>query len=161
MEQEIKVGIAEWQVAKSPVRLVTLGLGSCVGVTLYDAMAKVGGLAHIMLPDSKQFQHVDNVGKYADTALPRIVKDLQKLGASLTRLRAKLAGGAQMFRSSNQGSLLRIGERNVEMCRLVLSQLGIPVVAEDVGGNHGRTIILYTDSGNLLVRSLGFPPRVI
>lgn len=157
----MKVGIAEWQVAKSPARLITLGLGSCVGVTLYDAMTKIGGLAHVMLPDSRQFQHVDNMGKYADTALPRMARDLERLGGHLPRLRAKLAGGAQMFRSSNQGSLLRIGERNVEMCRLVLRQLGIPIVAEDVGGSHGRTIILYTESGNLLVRCLGVSPKVI
>ncbi|MHB1125918.1 MAG: chemotaxis protein CheD [Bacillota bacterium] len=161
-EEEVKVGIAEWKVTDSPRRLVTLGLGSCVGVTVYDAVKKMGGLAHVMLPDSNQFNNITNPNKYADTALPAMVQEMVRHGANKHRMKAKIAGGAQMFSSaSRSSSLLNIGQRNVEMCRKVLNELGIPLIAEDTGGNKGRTTIFHTETGSVYIRTFGEPIRTL
>jgi chemotaxis protein CheD len=152
----IKVGMAELQVGIGEGILRTTGLGSCVGVTLYDYAAKIGGMAHVMLPDSGIARGgAINRAKFADTAIPEMLERMVRLGASIGRIRAKLAGGAQMFAfSGNQSELMRVGPRNVEKCREVLAKLGIPVVGEDTGGNYGRTIELLIDSGVLIVRSV-------
>ncbi|MHB1420260.1 MAG: chemotaxis protein CheD [Bacillota bacterium] len=160
--EEIKVGIAEWKIADGSCRLVTLGLGSCVGVAVYDALKKIGGLAHVMLPDSKQFNSITNPAKYADMALPAMVEEMVRRGASKNRMKARIAGGAQMFISANRSSsLLNIGQRNTEMCRKILIQLGIPLVAEDTGGNKGRTTIFHTDTGCIYIRTVGEPLRTL
>ncbi|WP_192868180.1 chemotaxis protein CheD [Calderihabitans maritimus] len=159
---ELKVGIAELKVARSPTLLVTIGLGSCIGVALWDRLAKVGGLAHIMLPDSKQFSQVVNKAKFADLAIPLLVKKLEDLGASKHRLEAKLAGGAQMFSFKDRRiSVFNIGERNIQVARKVLQELGIKLVAEDVGGNYGRTMILNTANGEVYIRIVGRPQKTI
>ncbi|MGI9859976.1 chemotaxis protein CheD [Moorella naiadis] len=160
--QEVKVGIAEWQVLGAPGRLVTLGLGSCVGIALYDSRNRLGGLAHIMLPDSSQFQDRSNRAKFADLAIPDLVASLGRQGARPGRLVAKIAGGAQMFTSGDRHlSLLNIGQRNAAMVRKTLADLAIPLVAEDTGGNYGRTMIFDLDKGDVLIRTIGRPIKVI
>ncbi|MBC7347873.1 MAG: chemotaxis protein CheD [Clostridia bacterium] len=160
-EQEIKVGIAQWRVARAPYWLVTLGLGSCVGVALYDPLGRLGGLAHIMLPDSRQFPGQQNPGKFADSALPVLVAEMERYGAGRTRLVAKLAGGAQMFNFSQGTSLLNIGQRNIAAVRQTLEELGIRVAGEDTGGHVGRTMMLNTGNGEVYVRSIGRPVKII
>jgi chemotaxis protein CheD len=152
----IKVGMADLQVAIGEGVLRTAGLGSCVGVTLYDQTARIGGMAHIMLPDSSIARGSQlNKAKFADTAIPEMLERMVRLGASAERIQAKLAGGAQMFAfAANQSELMRIGPRNVEKCRAVLAELHIPVIGEDTGGNYGRTIELRIDTGVLIVRSV-------
>jgi chemotaxis protein CheD len=147
----IIIGIAEMRVAKSPETLVTLGLGSCVGLVLYDAAAKIGGMVHIMLPTSKG--DAQNKAKYADTGIDYLLEHVLKMGANRNRLFAKLAGGANMFGTSTQTDILRIGERNVCMCHQLLQAYHIPVKAEETGGNTGRTIEFSCDTGHLKINT--------
>jgi chemotaxis protein CheD len=158
---EIQVGIAELKVAGKPDRLITLGLGSCVGVTLYDPITRVGGLLHIMLPDSTQFSNVTKPAKFADLGIPLLVSEIRRNGGRINNLHAKMAGGAQMFSGLNEKFVLNIGERNAIMARQILKSLGIKVVADELGGNRGRTMILDTMSGQVFIRTTGFQVKVI
>ncbi|MGB9792628.1 MAG: chemotaxis protein CheD [Thermacetogeniaceae bacterium] len=154
--EEIKIGIGEWKVAHNPARLITIGLGSCVGVALYDPLNSIGGLAHVMLPDSSEFKDITNRGKFADLAIPDLLEAMLKMGARRATTVAKLAGGARMFISADSNlPVLNIGERNVAMCRKVLGELGIRIVAEDTGGNYGRTMILDTTNGKVYIKAIG------
>lgn len=150
----IRVGMADFQVAKAPAQLITTGLGSCVGIALYDPVAKVAGLAHIMLPDSQRGLPSSNKGKFADTAIPALVGEMEGAGAQRQRLQAKIAGGAQMFSFTDHGDNNSIGERNVEAVQTILSQLKIPILAQDTGGRRGRTIAFDPNCGRLVVRTV-------
>lgn len=158
---EIQVGIADYKVAHSPHRLITLGLGSCVGVALYDSVAKVGGLLHIMLPDSTQFNNVTKPAKFADTGIPLMIDHIKRQGGNPNRLTAKLAGGAQMFSGLDEKFVLNIGQRNAQMVREILKKIGIRILAEDLGGNRGRTMIFDTSNGQVTIRTIGSPLKVI
>ena len=114
MGNMIKVGMADLKVCKAPDALTTLGLGSCVGVALYDPVTKISGLLHCMLPDSTQIRNNSNVAKFADTGIDELIRQMVALGASKSRLVAKMAGGAQMFAMKTNNDTLRVGERNVE-----------------------------------------------
>ncbi|GAB1400016.1 chemotaxis protein CheD [Aminivibrio sp.] len=153
----LRVGIAEAGVVRTPGTITTLGLGSCVGVTLYDEKKGMGGMVHVMLPSTELARGGDfNRSKFADSAIPDLMKKMVSLGADQRRLKAKLAGGAQMFSLGGTGdSLLKIGLRNVEACRKALSELNIPILAEDTGGSWGRTVELFTETGLLEVRAIG------
>jgi Chemotaxis protein; stimulates methylation of MCP proteins len=142
----VRVGIAESGVVLNPDSISTLGLGSCVGVTLYDEKRRIGGMVHVMLPSTELARGADfNRAKFADSAVPDLLKQMIRYGADERRIKAKLAGGAQMFSlGGNADSLLKIGARNVEACRNVLSALRIP---HPVRG-HGR--LLGTDGGAVL-----------
>jgi chemotaxis protein CheD len=153
--KEIKVGIADLNVAASPDRLITIGLGSCIGITLYDKILGIGGLVHIMLPDSTQFKTVNNPIKFADLAIPMLLQRMEKLGAAKRNLRAKIAGGASMFNFSDKSMIMDIGNRNSDAVKVMLEKLSIPVVGEDVGGNKGRTMIFHTNSGIVQIRTVG------
>lgn len=144
-------------VAKHPVVLTSLGLGSCIGLVIYDDIAKVAGMSHIMLPNNHEDKDVKKLGKYADTAVPKLIEDLIALGALKSRLKAKMAGGAQMFSipGKNSASFLAIGERNIETTKKMLEQYGIPLVASDVGGNKGRSVEFYTDNWIMIVKVIG------
>jgi chemotaxis protein CheD len=152
---EIKVGIADLNVAYSPDKLITVGLGSCVGIAIYDKSLALGGLAHIMLPDSSQFNKVTNEIKFADLAIPILVRDMIKKGAKLRNMRAKIAGGASMFNFADKSIIMDIGNRNGIAVRNALKVLSIPIIAEDIGGNKGRTLIFDTNSGVLSIRTVG------
>lgn len=154
MSELIKVGMADFKVGSNPSSLISYGLGSCVGIALYDPISKVGGLAHIMLPDSKQARSSENPAKFADTALPLMLDEMIKLGAVKVRVTAKIAGGAQMFSFANATDIMRVGERNAEAVKNVLKKMEIRVVAEDTGGNYGRTVELKTDSGIYRVKTI-------
>ncbi|RWZ60470.1 chemotaxis protein CheD [Halobacillus fulvus] len=152
----IKVGIADVKMAKSPEKLRTSGLGSCVGVVLYDETLKVAGMAHVMLPESAMAKSGDiNRAKYADTAIEDLFQSMMGLGALKFRLRAKMAGGAQMFQFTSGRDLMRVGPRNIEAVKQKLFELGIPVTAEDTGGSSGRTIVFDTDTSQLQVKKVG------
>ena len=157
----IVVGMADLNAVKSPGALTTLGLGSCVGIALYDPVNKVAGLAHIMLPDSTQIQNNSNAAKFADTATIRLIAQMQTLGARKGLLTAKLAGGAQMFDFSPANDTLRIGDRNVEASLKFLGLQGIPVIAKDTGLNYGRTVELYAQDGKFLIKTVGHGSRYI
>jgi len=156
----IVVGMADLKVAKNPDTLTTLGLGSCVGITLYDRIQKIGGLAHVMLPTYKGFEG-QNIAKFADSAIIELVNQLTRIGASRKQLVAKIAGGAHMFGKTQNNDILKIGERNAAASLAILKQLAIPVQANDTGGTRGRTIELYTDSGSLKIKSVGAGEKFI
>ena len=159
--EQLKVGMADYKVCTTPNTLITLGLGSCVGITLYDKVYKVAGLAHIMLPSSLEIKNNSNKAKFADTAIDEMIKDMILLGAKKRNLVAKLAGGAQMFSFSTKNDILRVGERNSEACKLKLKEVGIRIIAEDIGGNFGRTIELNSEDGSLMIKAIGHDKRVI
>lgn len=162
MQNIIKVGMADLKVVKEPDILTTLGLGSCVGIALYDRVTKIGGLAHIMLPSSIQIKNNQNKAKFADTAIEMLVDEMIKQGASQGRLSAKISGGSQMFSFGSNGSdLMKIGYRNTIATKEMLNKLNIPILAEDTGGNHGRTIEFYTVNGDLLVKTIGYGVKTI
>ncbi|RKD34460.1 chemotaxis protein CheD [Thermohalobacter berrensis] len=157
----IKVGMADLAVVKSPGKLITLGLGSCVGIALYDKRTKIAGLAHIMLPNSKEIKNNSNKAKFADTAIEILLEKMESLGSNKWNIVAKLSGGAQMFSFNTKNDILKIGERNVLASKKKLNQLGIKIISEDTGGNYGRTIELDSSNGDLLVKTIGHGTKVI
>lgn len=150
----IKVGMADYKVGRDPAVLISYGLGSCIGVSLYDPIKKVGGLLHIMLPDSTQARSSDNPAKFADTGIPLMINEVVALGATKARLVAKIAGGAQMFSFSNATDIMRVGTRNAEVCKQILRKNGVRVIAEDTGGCYGRTVSIDLASGVYKVKTI-------
>jgi chemotaxis protein CheD len=156
MENLVKVGMADLQASNHPGILTTLGLGSCVGISLYDPISKIIGMAHIMLPSSTQAKNNLNEAKFADTAIVLLLNNMIKMGARREKIVAKLAGGAQMFSFNQSSDIMRIGARNVAASKEKLEELRIPVISEDTGGNHGRTIELYSNDGRLIIKTIGY-----
>ncbi len=155
-ENSIVLGMADLMVVPAPVKLITLGLGSCIGLVVYDSFAKIAGMAHIMLPNSRGLSASEKVGKFADTAVPAIIEEMLKKGATRTRIKAKIAGGAQMFALPGMSAdFLTVGAKNVTETTARLRRMGIALVASDTGGNKGRTIEFSTSSWMLKVKTLG------
>ena len=161
MGEVIKVGMADLNACKNPDIITTLGLGSCIGIALYDPVTKIGGLAHIMLPDSTKMRNNSNIAKFADTGIEELLKRVIKEGASKTRLVAKIAGGAKMFEVSGLSDIGNVGQRNAEASKAKLKELGIRLVAEDTGLNYGRTVELHCDTGEYYIKSVGKPLKII
>lgn len=162
MENKIyRVGMADAKVTQSPGILTTIGLGSCVGIVLYDPLTKIAGLVHIMLPYSDKISDNSNKLKFADTGIQILIEEMVKIGANSKRLISKIAGGAQMFSSKINSDIMNIGERNAIATKEALGKLGIPIVAEDIGGNYGRTIEFYSEDGRLLVKTIGYGIKYI
>lgn len=154
-QQVVKVGIAQMDIISTPSTIRTSGLGSCVGLVIYDQSKGIAGLIHIMLPDSALAKSGQvNIAKFADTGVPALIEQLKKKGASTFRMKAKLAGGAQMFKFSTSQDTMRIGPRNVEAVLEQLKKHAIPVVAKDTGGSSGRTIEFNPETGLLNVRTV-------
>ena len=154
----INIGIADLAVSASPNILRTI-LGSCVGICIYDPVIKVGGLSHIMLPTSKK--PPSNFKKYADTAIPFMVDEMIKLGCDKSRLVVKLAGGATMFKYTETTLVGDIGQNNILSVKEVLAGFNIPILSEDVGGDRGRTIDFYLESGDLKIKIIGEDSKTI
>lgn len=155
----IKVGIADANIVTPPDTIRTSGLGSCVGVVLYDDRSKKAGMVHVMLPDSSLARSGDiNPAKFADTGIPFLI---EKLGLPTVKLKAKLAGGAQMFQFAGQKDTMRIGPRNVEAVKNILSSYNIKVISEDTGGSSGRTIEFDPAVCLLHIRTVNIGEKVI
>lgn len=161
MGEMIRVGMADLNICLPPNSITTLGLGSCVGIVLYDPVKKISGMAHIMLPDSTKVRNNSNIAKFADTGLDELLRQVIAAGAQKSALVAKIAGGAQMFAFSSQSDTLRVGDRNVEAVKAKLKTLGIRIIAEDTGDSYGRTIEFYPESGDLLIKAVGKSVRTI
>lgn len=162
MSEIIKVGMADWKTCTGEDGVTTLGLGSCVGVAIRDPQSGVGGLAHVMLPDSRETSNNANRAKFADTCITDMIADMVKKGANISRMVAKLAGGAQMFAfGSAKSDMVRVGERNVEACKKKLKELNIKVLAEDTGDNYGRTVVFFPATGVYTIKSVGKPEKNI
>jgi len=155
IKQMVIVGMADLNVVRSPGVITTLGLGSCVGIALYDPMAKIAGLAHCMLPDSKAIQNNSVSAKFVDTAIVKLLFDMEKIGANRRLIKAKMAGGAQMFAFNATNDMMRIGDRNVEATIKTLTAQNIPIIARDTGNTYGRTVELYAESGAFLIKTIG------
>ena len=160
MDKEIKVGIADMKVARVQGLLITYALGSCIGVTLYDPVIKLGGLLHIMLPSAENVSG-DNVYKFADSGIREMLRKMQAFGGMKVRYVCKIAGGAKMFEVSGLSDVGNIGARNAEAAKAKLKQLGIRLVAEDTGLNYGRTVELHCDTGEFYIKSVGKPLKII
>ncbi|MDD3114203.1 MAG: chemotaxis protein CheD [Anaerovibrio sp.] len=154
MPELIKVGMADYKVGRAPAILISYGLGSCIGISLYDPQTKIGGLLHIMLPDSSKSRSSENRNKFADTGVADMLDEMIKMGAVKSRILAKLAGGSQMFAFANATELMRVGFRNAAAAKEVLSRLSIPVVGEDTGGNYGRTVQIDLSDGVYKVKTI-------
>jgi len=151
----IKVGIADLNTVREPDIIRTLGLGSCVGAVIYDPAKGVAGLAHVLLPDSKLTkQNKINKYKYADTAIPILIDKLTSIGARKYALKAKMAGGSEMFKFTAGSDLMRIGPRNIQAVTEQLGNFNIPIIAQDVGGNIGRTIEFNPSTNMLKIRKV-------
>jgi chemotaxis protein CheD len=152
--REIVVRVADLQVGSGSEVLLTVGLGSCVAILLHDAVARVGGLAHVLLPSPGLSRQDSNPAKFPQTAVPRLLELMSKAGASPRRITARLAGGASMFAALAPPGTIQMGERNVVASRQALNGHGIPLVAEAVGGDYGRTVRLKVACGTVEVSSL-------
>jgi chemotaxis protein CheD len=154
----INVGIADFNVSSSPDILRTI-LGSCVGICLFDPVAKIGGMSHIMLPSMND--NTMSIKKYADTAIPTMLGEMEKRGAARSRVTAKIVGGAKMFNVSENSMMGEIGNNNSIKVREVLKSMGIEILSEDTGGNYGRTIDFYLESGIVKIKSMGRDEKTI
>lgn len=151
MSEQIKVGISDYKITAAPNQLVTIGLGSCIGIALYAPKAKIGALSHIMLPDSTSFTDISNWPKFADLALPKIVDELRER-TNEEKLLVKIAGGASMFSFSSESSILQIGQRNIEAVRKTLDDLKLAIISEHVGGKMGRSMFVDLETFDVRVR---------
>ncbi len=164
MSEIIKVGMADLKTCVSPNGVTTLGLGSCVGIAIRDPQTKIGGLAHIMLPDSTAIRNSHlNVAKFADSGIEELVKQMERLGARRVRMVAKIAGGANMFsfQVNSSAAVGQVGDRNVQATKAKLRELRIPILAEETGANYGRTVIFYPENGDFVIRAVGKPEKVV
>lgn len=140
------VGIGDMKISKSPDILTTIGLGSCIGIAIYDPINRIGGLLHIMLPKAAGFTSGSEPLKFADLSIPILLNKLENMGANRANMRAKIAGGASMFKFSD--NIIRsIGERNSKAVLKKLREYKIPVTAADIGGGKGRTMAFYLETG--------------
>lgn len=152
MAEKIVVGISDWKICKAPDILITYALGSCIGTCIYDKNTGISGLSHIMLPDSKAITDGSSTRmKFADTAIPDMVQEMRRRGASTVGLVAKIAGGAVMFQTTS--GTFNIGERNIAAVKASLYSLGIPIIAQDTGLNYGRTVTFIAENGSVEVSS--------
>ena len=157
---EIRVKVADYAVAQGDVVLSSVGLGSCIAIALYDARSGVGGLAHILVPSPSLARDTSNPAKFPSTAVPLLVEEMRRRGAS-QEITAKIAGGASMFASLVPSGGINMGERNAVATRQALVDAGLPLVAEDCGGEHGRSVYFHLRDGRLEVRSLKIGDRVL
>ncbi len=158
--ETIVIGMGELLVTQNPSAVLTcLGLGSCIGVCIYDPISKAGGMAHIVLPWYSETNGKDPSAKYADTGVRMLIQSMKKLGASTSKLVVKIAGGAQMSMAAGFNGVFKIGEDNLAAVTTTLGREGVRLVGSDTGGNRGRTVRLFVDSGKVTVATAGTEPR--
>jgi len=151
-ESKIHVNMSELCVAKSPTQLICLGLGSCIAIALYDGQCKIGGLAHVVLPYARGEGKVRHPGKFGNTAVKELLRQMKAKGANLLRIKAKIFGGANMFPQLNLGKKT-IGQSNIEEVKKALKNHEIAIIAEEVGGQMGRTIVFETSTGQVCLKT--------
>nr|NIS40471.1 chemotaxis protein CheD [Desulfuromonadales bacterium] len=154
MSPRHRIAIAEWVVAEAPEILVCYGLGSCLGIAVYDGVNRIGGLAHTLLPSAPAAGTIKRPGRFVDSAIKLIREELIYRGSSGENLQAKIVGGANMFEMFNSTDSAGIGARNIDAARAALQSVGIPLVAEDVGANFGRSMEFDLATGEVRVRTV-------
>jgi chemotaxis protein CheD len=156
MPEEIIINMGRYAVSDTEVVLVSLSLGSCVGVTLYDREKKVGAMAHVMLPrlwNTDRVKEDYNIYKFADVVIPKMIEEMQKKGCSLQRITAKIAGGAHMFPGISEAEVMDIGKQNTATVSEELEKLGIKITGSEIGGHVGRTVRFNTNTGEVTVKT--------
>ncbi len=151
---EITIGIGEIKVAEPPHALRTLGIGSCVAVALYDKNTRIGGLAHVLLPYIEESPDTSNPARFTDVAVGMMIDEMERRGARAQDIRAKIFGGSNMFPeiiSSN--STMDVGKRNILAVKGELKRHHIQIVASEVGGHIGRTVLFDTGDGSVIVKT--------
>lgn len=144
-----KIGIGEIGVAQGTGVMRTL-LGSCVGLVLHDQGQNTGGMVHVLLPTAGSAP--DPPGKYADTAVPELIRQIVAVGGRSNRLIAKLAGGAKMFATERTNS---IGDQNLAAIEELLRRAGIPIGGRHCGGTQGRRMVYDVSTGNVVIEVVG------
>lgn len=157
----ITVGMADLKVGKAPDVIITVGLGSCIGLTLYDPVSKIGGMVHYMLPDSTAVANHSNIAKFGDTGIQELYNQMLGAGASRRNMVAKIAGGAKMFAVNQMTAVGSVGQRNAIAARQMLMKLNIRLVAQDTGLNYGRTVELHCDTGDFYIKAVKKPVKII
>lgn len=158
----VLVGMAEIAVLKGQGQFTCLGLGSCIGLCAIDPITNVGGMVHVMLPEAFADRPVDKIGKFANTGVPQLIKELEKLGAVKSRLKLAMAGGAQVFKfGDGSANRLDIGNRNTIAVKKMLQELGLKAMAEETGGHSGRTMIVTIETGEVKVRTVAEAERLL
>lgn len=156
MEKDIVIGISDMKVSQKSGRLVTYALGSCIGICIHDSKTKVSGLSHILLPEANlaaEGKKPVEIMKYANTAVPELIKRMEQMGASRLNMKAKIVGGAQMFQTMNNSVAGQIGQRNVQAVKEALRKEKIAIIAEDTGANYGRTVFMDVATGMVSVKT--------
>lgn len=152
-------GLGDVHVSDDPdTSLECLGLGSCIGLCIYDPVARVAGIAHIVLPESNRGGNTTLPGKFADTAVPMLVQGMERKGASKSRMVVKMAGGAQLLQALTGGAAIEMGAMNIKMTRRALANEGLTLAASDIGGNRGRSMWFEVGTGKLMVKIIGSTP---
>jgi chemotaxis protein CheD len=159
--RELIVRVADLRVGGPGDVLVTVGLGSCIAIMLHDSVARVGGLAHVLLPSPALSRREQNPAKCPQTALPLLLEQMARLGASPRRITARIAGGASMFAGLTAPGTVNMGERNVVATRNALMGAGIPIVAADVGRDYGRTVRFRVMDGRIDISSVAHGSRAL
>ncbi|WP_018922531.1 chemotaxis protein CheD [Salsuginibacillus kocurii] len=155
VRQVVKVGMADMNDCSPPQLLRTSGLGSCIGLVIYDEQCQRAVMAHVMLPDSSMSKPgALNIAKYADTAIAAAIEKLESFGSMKINMQAKIAGGAQMFSFAGSSEIMRVGPRNVEAVKKFLNNYQIRLIAEDTGGSNGRTIEFDPEDASLKIRTV-------
>lgn len=152
--REVVVRVADLRSGLADDTLVTVGLGSCVAIMLHDPEARVGGMAHVLLPTPVLSRKDSNPAKFPQTAIPRLIELMVADGAKPQRITARLAGGASMFTALSPPGTIQMGERNLVAARQVLNTHGVPLIAEAVGGDFGRTVRLRVCDGRVEVSTV-------
>ncbi len=159
--ESVVLSLSEWHVTDDPdVVLMCLGLGSCVALCLHDPIARIGGMAHMVLPDSSSGRIMGQNAKFVDLAIPMLVEQMRAAGAIRSRLRINIAGGARMLSGPAFAGTLDVGTRNLDATRVALERLHLRLIvnAEEIGGTHGRTVRLRVGSGEVTVSTAGGHP---
>ena len=162
-EKPVVVGLGEVKVSVSADEVLTcLGLGSCICVAAFDPVRKAGGMAHIVLPESPPLNGAVPNPKFANVAVPKLLADLEGIGALRSRLVVRIAGGAHMMQLwKKDAATLQIGERNIAATKAALHAAGVRIVAEETGGSNGRTVRLWAESGKVTVAGVGQVPKIL
>ncbi len=157
----IEVGMGQMEISVSPHRLITRGLGSCLGITFYEPHKKIGGMAHPMLPDINSARIKSNPHRFVNFVIGKMVDEMEKRGCGRNAVIIKMFGGAHMFSFIDTDSFLNIGQKNIEVAREVLNSLGLKTAVEEVGGTFGRTIELNLESGKVLVSTVSWGEKEV
>lgn len=156
---DTKVGIGDMKFGRRQGTIITYALGSCIGITFYDPVIKLGALLHIMLPEANGRE--TNVFKFADTGIRETLRKLSAFGGVKSRYICKIAGGAQMFAVSGGGDFGNIGQRNIESVKKIMAAEGLKIKSQDVGGNSARTMLIELETGAVKLRTIGKPEKVL